>query len=271
MLNIIKYVLLGLVQGFTEPIPVSSSGHLLIIKKLLENGLNVDFDLLATITNFGSFIAIVIVFWKDIVGLVNDFFKYITTKEKKYKANYRYCWLIVIATIPAGIMGLIIEKLDVFSFLDDNVKFVGVALLVTALFLFLIRNIKGTKNDGKITLKDAIRVGLFQVVALIPGISRSGSTLVGAMFSDIERKSAFKFSFMLYLPITIATMILGVKDIIEIGMSINQLMLYIISAIAAMIMTYFSARWFKGIMEKGKLIYFVWYCLVVGTLVIIFL
>ena len=266
--NLISYIILGLIQGFTEPIPISSSGHLVIFKTILDlkslNDLNFEI-----IVNFGSLIAIVAVFYKDIVELIKDFFKFIKTKEIKYYHNYKYCWLIVIGTIPAGIVGLLFK--DYFDKLSNNVKLVGLALLITALFLFLIRNIKGKKEDYQIKFKDALVIGLFQVVALFPGISRSGATIVGGMFSDLKRSVAFKFSFMLYIPISLATLVLGIKDLIGSDIGIEMWICYLCGMVASAFLTFFSVKWFKSIMERGKLIYFVIYCLIVGTLVILFL
>lgn len=262
------YILLGIIQGFTEPIPVSSSGHLVIFKNLFDLDALKDLNF-EIFSNFGSLIAIIIIFRKDIAELFLDFINYIKTKDKKYKNGFNYVLLVALATIPAGLCGLIFN--DVIEKYLSNIKYVGVALLITALFLFLIRKLKGRKNDDQITIKDAIQIGLFQVIALLPGISRSGATLVGGMFSGLKREVAFKFSFMLYIPISVATMILGVKDVAETGIDTNLLLGYILGAIAACIVTFFTAKWFKGIMLKGKLIYFVYYCLIVGTLVILFL
>lgn len=270
IIDLIKYIFLGMVQGFTEPIPVSSSGHLLIFQKLLGN-IDVDYEILSIITNFGSLIAIVFIFWNDIKELFVSFFGYLTKKEKKYYDNYKYALMVILASIPAGIMGLIVTKLGMFDFLENNTRFVGITLLLTALFLFLIRNIKGNKSDNNISFKDAIIIGLFQVVALIPGISRSGSTIVGGMKRNLKRDTAFKFSFILYIPISLATMVLGIKDLIELRPNFNMLMLYFASFISSLIITYFSARWFKDIIKNGKLIYFVYYCLIIGTLVILFI
>lgn len=270
IIDLIKYIFLGMVQGFTEPIPVSSSGHLLIFQKLLGN-IDVDYEILSIITNFGSLIAIVFIFWNDIKELFVSFFGYLTKKEKKYYDNYKYALMVILASIPAGIMGLIVTKLGMFDFLENNTRFVGITLLLTALFLFLIRNIKGNKSDNNISFKDAIIIGLFQVVALIPGISRSGSTIVGGMKRNLKRDTAFKFSFILYIPISLATMVLGIKDLIELRPNFNMLILYFASFISSLIVTYFSARWFKDIIKNGKLIYFVYYCLIIGTLVILFI
>lgn len=271
IINFIRFIILGFIQGITEPIPVSSSGHLLIFQKLIGNIETIDFGLLATITNAGSLIAIIILFRKDILDLIQDFFGYIGSKKQKYYPNFKYSLYVIAATIPAGIMGIIVTKLGFFDFLEENVKFVGITLLVTAFFLFLIRNIKGKKEKNDITLIDAIIVGLFQVVALVPGISRSGATIVGGMSRNLTRETAFKFSFILYIPISIATMILGIKDLIESSLSLELWICYIMSAIVAGIFTYIGTKWFKKIVEKGNLIYFVWYCLIVGFLVILFL
>jgi len=262
------YLILGIIQGFTEPIPVSSSGHLVIFQNIfnLEVLDDLNFSIFA---NFGSLIAIIIIFWKDIISIIKDFFTYIKTKEEKYKSNFRYALFIVLATIPAGIIGLLFN--DLIEEYMSNVKYIGVALLVTALFLFLIRNFEGKKDDKEMTWKDAIKVGLFQMVALLPGISRSGATIVGGMFSGLKRDTAFKFSFMLYIPISLATMLLGVTDVVSAGISINLMMCYLVGMLAAFIVTYFATKWFRNIMLKGKLIYFVYYCLVVGILVLLFL
>lgn len=271
MLKLIKFIFLGIIQGITEPIPVSSSGHLLIFQKLLNSSSHIDYNILAILTNFGSFLAIVIIYRKKICELIVSFFSYLKTKENKYYSNYKYCWLIVIGTIPAGIMGLVVTKFGLFDFLEKNIKFVGLTLLITALFLFLIKDFKGKKNGKEITFKDALVIGLFQVVALLPGISRSGSTIVGGMFRNLKRETAFDFSFMLYIPITLATMIIGIKDLLEANLDSVQLLFYFISVVVAFIFTYIATKWFRNLVKEGKLIYFVYYCLIVGTLVILFL
>lgn len=262
------YLLLGVIQGFTEPIPISSSGHLVIFQNLFHLDALDDLNF-AIFANFGSLIAIVVLFWKDILEIIKDFFSYIKTSEKKYYHNFRYGMFIICATIPAGIMGLLFN--DLIEKYMSNPKYIGVALLVTALFLFIIRKMKGKKTENKMTMKDALKIGLFQVVALLPGISRSGATIVGGMFSGLTRETAFKFSFMLYIPISLATMLLGVKDVASAGIDLSLLTCYLVGMLAAFILTYYATKWFKNIMLNGKLIYFVYYCLVVGILTIIFL
>lgn len=268
ILDLIKYIFLGALQGFTEPIPVSSSGHLVVFRELIKGNTFNDLNF-EIIVNFGSLIAIIIFFWKDIKALVADFFMYIKTKKKKYYDNFKYCWLIVIGTIPAGIVGLLFK--DQIEGLLISVKIIGGALLITSGFLYLIRNIKGKKNDKDLTFMDALIIGLFQVVALFPGISRSGSTLVGGMFRNLKRDAAFKFSFMLYIPISLATMVLGVSDLFSMNLPSVYWLYYLCGMAAATIVTYFSTKWFHNIMKTGKLIYFVYYCLIAGTLILIFM
>ncbi len=269
LLDLLKYLFLGLVQGITEPIPVSSSGHLLIFKNIID--LKVDFEILATITNFGSLLAITLLYWKQIVSLFKSFFGYLTTKKEEYKKEYNYAWMIVVATIPAGIMGIVVSKLKLFDTLEKNIKFVGATLLVTALFLFLIRNIKGKKDKHDIKIKDAIVVGLFQVIALLPGISRSGATIVGGMTRDLKRTTAFDFSFILYIPVSIGTSLLGIKDLLSSHLSTQEWIFYILAAFVAFIGTIVATKWFRKIVKEGKLIYFVVYCAIVGLAVLIFL
>ena len=265
-MEILKYLLLAVVQGLTETIPVSSSGHLMIIKKLIS--LDVDFNTIAILTNFGSLIAILIIFWKDIVSLINSFFKYLSTKETKYKSEYKYCWMIVLGCIPAGLCGLIVSKLELFANIENNIKIVGLSLIITAILLFIIRNFKGKKDDKDIGVKEALTVGCFQILGLFPGISRSGSTIVGGMSGGLKRDTAFKYSFMLYIPMSIAAMGL---ELFDIEFNSSLILPYAISIIVSCIVTLLVTKWFRKIVNEGKLIYFSIYCLIVGLLVILFL
>lgn len=261
------YVILGAIQGFTEPIPVSSSGHLIIFNSLfnLEVLKDLNFEIFV---NFGSLIAIIIFYRKEILNIIKDFFMYIKTKKEEFKDNYKYAWMIVIGTIPAGIFGLLFkEKIESLT----SPKVVGLALLITALMLLIVKDIKGSRDSKTLNIKDALLIGCFQIISLFPGISRSGATIVGGMVRNFKRETAFKFSFMLYLPISFATMILGVKDLNDSGLASSLLFPYIIGTIAAGIVTYFSIKWFKKVMEKGKLIYFVYYCAIAGIITILFI
>lgn len=265
-MSLLIYIFLGIVQGLTETIPVSSSGHLLILKTILDK--SIDFDSIAILTNFGSLIAIVILFWNDIIGLIKNFFSYLKTKEKKYKDDYNYCWMIVLGCIPAGLMGLIVSKLELFDKIESNVKVVGLSLIITSILLFIIKDFKGSKDDKKIGVKEALTVGCMQIAGLFPGISRSGSTIVGGMFAKLRRDTAFKYSFMLYIPLSVAATALELTDL---SLSASLIPHYILAISFACVVTLLVTKWFRKIVNEGKLIYFSIYCFIVGLLVILFL
>lgn len=264
---LIQYLILGIIQGFTEPLPISSSGHLRIFKSLLKSDVLNDMNF-EIIVNFGSLIAILILYRKEIVNIIKDFFCFIKTKEIKYEVNYKYAWLIVVGTIPAALLGLFIKDFIEGYF---TTKLTGIMLIITSILLFMIKDIKGTKEKKDMTFIDALKIGTFQVFALLPGISRSGSTVVGGMKSDLTRETALNYSFMLYIPISFASMVLGISDLISSNNMSELLLPYTISMIVAGIVTYFAAKLFIGIMKKGKLIYFSVYCFIVGLLTFILL
>ena len=265
-MELLKYIFLGFIQGMTETIPVSSSGHLMIFKNIMD--VNVDFDTIAILTNFGSLIAIIILFWKDIVQIVSGFFKFLKIKDKKAKEDYKYAWMIVLGCIPAGMVGVLVSYFDLFAKIENNIKIVGISLIITSILLFVIRDFKGKKDDNKIGVKEALTVGCFQILGLFPGISRSGSTIVGGLTQGLKRDSAFKYSFMLYIPMSIAAMALEISDLnIEPSLIFN----YICSVVVSLVVTLLVTKWFRKIVNNGKLIYFSIYCLLVGSLVILFL
>ena len=265
-MKLLKYIFLGFIQGMTETIPVSSSGHLMIFKNIMD--VNVDFDTIAILTNFGSLIAIIILFWKDIVSLIKNFFKHLKTKDRESKDEYKYCWMIVLGCIPAGLVGVLVSYFDIFEKIENNVKIVGISLIITAILLFVIRNFKGKKDDNKIGVKEALTVGCFQILGLFPGISRSGSTIVGGMTQGLKRDTAFKYSFMLYIPMSIAAMALEIMDL---KIDPSLIFYYISSVLVSLVVTLLVTKWFRKIVNNGKLIYFSIYCFVVGLLVILFL
>lgn len=267
-MKIIYYILLGLLQGITEPLPISSSGHLTLFKQIFNTGILDDANFLI-ISNFGSFIAILIIFWKDIVELIKTFFTYILKKDarKKLYNKFKYCLLIIIGTIPVGITGILFK--DVVDNYDSP-KVLGVAFLITAVALFLVRNLNGKKKDDDLTYKDAIIIGLLQAVTIFPGISRSGTVLVGCLICGLNRETALKYTFMLYFPVSIASMGLGLFDVIQAG-NLNELLIpYTTGMIAAGIVTFFSYKWLSEWVKKGKLWKFSIYCLLLVIFIFIY-
>ncbi len=267
MIEIIKYVFLGIVQGLTEPLPISSSGHVFILRKLLDLGTSdLNFEI---VVNFGSLLAILLIYKDDLVRLVKNFFLYFKRKTDETKKDFRYCLLIVLGSIPIGIVGFLFK--DFIEEKLNSTKIVGVSFLITALFLFLVSKIKGARKDKDLSIIDAVVVGLSQVVAVIPGISRSGSTLIGGLFRKMDRETALKYSFMLYIPVSVGTTILGIKDLLEVS-NIHELILpYGLGFIASFVVSYYTLRWFIKAVKDGNLKYFSIYTLILGILILIFM
>lgn len=262
----LKYFVLGIVQGVTEPIPVSSSGHLIIVQRLLgmqQNGLS--FEIL---TNTASLISILFIFRNDIKNLAVGAFRYLQTRNADYKAEFMFCVYIVVGTIPAAVAAVLFK--DTIERVFTSVHTVSISLLVTGVALWLIRNLRGQKREGNLSLRDAILVGLAQAVALIPGISRSGSTVITSIAVGMKQETALKFSFMLYIPISVGGLILGATDIANDPNRAQLALPYLIAFITTLVATYYAMRWFMGIMAKGNLIYFSYYCFAVGILLLIF-
>ena len=268
-MEFLKYIILGIIQGITEPLPISSSGHLLIFRELFNTNMFNDLNF-EVIANFGSFIAILMIFWNDIVKLVTGFFKYLFSKKedkKKFADDFKYCMLIVVGSIPVGIMGLLFkDKIESFS----NVYEVGFALLITAIALFIVKDSKGKKKDYDITYKDAIIIGLFQMIALIPGLSRSGMTLVGCLLCGLSREASLKYAFLLYFPVSVASFGLSSIDVIKSGIDSALVRNYAAGLIAAFLGTYLTYNWLSNIVKKGALWKFSIYCIIVGIFVLIY-
>ncbi|MEK5442281.1 undecaprenyl-diphosphate phosphatase [Fredinandcohnia sp. FSL W7-1320] len=262
---IIKMIIVGLVQGFTEPIPVSSSGHVMIASEIL--GLGEQGFTFAILTNTASLFAILFIYRKDIARLAVNSILYVKTKDFRYKSDFRFVFFIVIGTIPAGVLGILLS-----DFIAENVSMTTIALMlfITGIALWLIRNMKGNKGESDLTMKDALIVGLGQAVALTPGISRSGATIISAVAVGMKSDTALRFSFMLYIPVSLGGVILGISDFLNEPNKADLAIPYLAAFIATLLMTYIALKWFMGIMKSGKLSYFTYYCFLVGALLLIF-
>src|SRR5690625_1201910 len=264
---LVKYIILGTGQGLTEPLPVSSSGHMIILRHLFDVEMSgLSFEIFV---NMASLCAVLIIYREDLIRLIKNVTRYFIMKDNKLKNDANYVILLMIATTPTAIIGFLME-----NFINDllgSIKTVGISLLITAYALWIIRNLNGVKNDDNITIKDAFVVGLAQSVALIPGISRSGATLVAAMLLGMKKETALRFSFLLYIPVSLGISIFSIDDIINNQPAHLTSLPNIIAFITAFFASYFALSWFIGIMKKGKLIHFSIYCAIIGSLVIIFL
>lgn len=265
ILYLIKMIVIGLVQGFTEPIPVSSSGHVMIASEIL--GVGEQGFTFAILTNTASLFAILFIYRKDIKRLIVNSIQYLKTKDGRYKSDFNFVILIMIGTIPAGALGVLLS-----DYIADHVSMTTIALMLfaTGIALWFIRNVKGVKDERDLTIKDALLVGLGQAVALTPGISRSGATIISSVAVGMKQDTALRFSFMLYIPVSLGGVVLGITDFLTEPNKSSLAVPYAAAFIATLVMTYFAMRWFMGIMKKGKLVYFTYYCFIVGTLLLIF-
>ncbi len=270
MPGILIFIILGIVQGLTEPLPISSSGHLVIFEYLLgldNDALGISYS---AFINFGSTIAICIYFWDKLVSLLIGFLKFIISGGKKCIPEMEYCLKIILATIPLAIAGVLFLIFDV-EFVE-NIKVVGYALFITALSLLFVSNkTNGTKTNDNMTYTDALIIGLFQVIALMPGISRSGITITAALLIGYKNKEAFDFSFIMFVPASLGALVFSLLDIIQDPNVSDFIFPYILSFVLAGIFTWFGLIITKKVVIAAKLKYFAYYCFVVSTLIIVFI
>lgn len=263
-MNIIDAIFLGILQGLTEFLPVSSSGHLVIAQHFM--GISEGNLALNVLLHLGTLIAIFVVYRSSIMQMFFEFFKMIKDLfvEKSlcvYKSKYRkYILLIVAASIPTAIVGLTLE--DVFEELFASIEIVAITLIFTGIMLVMGEKI-GKKNQmhiEKLTLGKGFIVGLFQSLAITPGISRAGSTIVGGLVNGLKKDEATEFSFLISIPAVLGAVILKSKDIFtlnDVGMSTPTLMS---SFAASIVFGIFAIRLLVKLVRNGKLHYFSYYC-----------
>lgn len=277
--NFLKYILLGIVQGLTEVLPISSSGHVAIVQSIL--GINTDQGILFLILiNLGSLIAIVIHFHRIIFRLIKNFVLFIFKPSTRLetRADYLYCWNIVIASIPIGISGFFLASSINSIYADNGLLVVGVGLLATATLLYIVRNSSYSNGRQQITVRDAISIGIGQMFAPIPGLSRSGITTSTGLMRKLSMETVLVFSFMLYIPVSLGSF---AKYFIEwaispstfdIGFNVNDTwsyFYYLIATIFSFFATLFSLKYIFVWFRKGKLIYFSIYTFIIGMIALI--
>lgn len=245
----LKYIFLGIVQGLTEFLPVSSSGHLVILQNILgikEGGLA-----LSLILHLGTAFALIIFFFKDILRLLR---------------NIKLLSLILIVSIITGLIGILGK--DFFESLFSAPRRVAIALIITGVILIVTKKFMDAKRNN-LTIKDALVLGFTQAIAIIPGISRSGITISTLLFRKIDRETAFKFSFLVSIPVIFGAALLEAKKIkfvLNAGI-INFAVGFMFSLVSGLI-----ALWLiKIIISRAKLYYFGFYCIFVAVITLLFI
>jgi len=264
-LSLLEAIILGVVQGLTEFLPISSSGHLVLGEFLLK----VKFDDISfeVFLHFGTFLSVVIVFRHTIWSVLKAvwfkissvFIRGVATSKSE---DWHLFLLIIIGSIPAGIAGMLFKDYVEKSF--SSVPFVGVMLLITGTVLIVTRFFGATRE--KLNSGDAFLVGLAQALALLPGISRSGLTISTGIFKKVKPSKAAEFSFLLSLPAILGASLFELKGTVSHANLGQDLWIYLTGAVTAFVAGYLAIRFLLKVIRKGKFQYFGYYCLAVGLL-----
>ena len=268
-MSLLHSVLLGLIQGVAEFLPISSSGHLAIAEHLLGQAGAAElpgfFDVLL---HLGTLFAVFAAYWEDIRDMVVEFFGGVGdlvhgTTPTPVPAARRLIFLIVVGTLP---LFAVLPVKDLVEGLGDNMYFVAGALLATGCLLFASDRVrKGRKTERTASLADVLLVGVAQAVATCPGISRSGTTITAGCFVGFERKFAVRFSFLLSIPAILGANILSLKDALEAGVPWEEVPVYLLGVLVAAVVGYACIRLLKMIAERGKFGFFAYYCWLAGA------
>ena len=254
----IEAIILGIVQGLTEFLPVSSSGHIEIAKVLL--GISQEQNLLMTIVlHAATALSTIFVFREDIKEIIRGLLQF------KWNKEFQFSLKIIISMIPAALIGLFFEN-EIELLFGGQILFVGCMLIVTGLLLFLADKAKNTNQN--VNFFHALIIGISQAIAILPGVSRSGATISTSVLLGIDREKAARFSFLMVVPLILGKM--G-KDIIsgDILIENTTLMPLLTGFTAAFITGLFACKWMIRLVKKSKLKYFSFYCFLVGTVSII--
>lgn len=266
-------IILGLVQGIAEFLPISSSGHLAIINNLFDLTTTSDGHMLFDVLlHLGTLAAICVCYWQDIINMVYEVLGLanvgpLAGERRRHYPNARMFIMIVIATLPLLLILPVHKKIETLYY--HNV-FIGIALVLTGCMLFVADKMKaGTKSATSITVSDALIIGLCQCVATIPGLSRSGTTITAGIATGLGREFAVKFSFLLSIPAVLGANILSIVDAVQQGVVLADVPAYLVGMVAAMVSGIGAITVLKHIASKGKFGGFAYYCWVMGVLSII--
>ncbi len=271
-MSYLSAIILGIVQGIAEFLPISSSGHLSILQNFFSftdvEHEHLFFDLLL---HFGTLIAVFIAYRQDIVDLISEFISMVRREPSPMGkaagiANRRTILLVVVATLP---LFLILPIKDKVENLYYNTFFIGFALIVTGLILFFSDRMRhGRKNARNATITDALIVGIGQAIATVPGISRSGTSISAGLVCGFERSFAVKFSFLMSIPAILGANILSIADAVSAGIDWSMFPQYMAGVLAAMISGYLCLSFLKRIAQKG-FAGFSYYCWGAGIVTLI--
>jgi len=259
-MSLLEALILGIIQGITEFLPVSSSGHLQIGAAVL--GIESTNNLLFTVIVHGATVlSTLIVFRNEIVDIIKGLFKFELNEETKLVIY------IIISMIPVGIVGLFFEsKLE--AFFDGQIIFVASMLMLTGFILLATNYLKANSKSDELSYSKSGIIGIAQAIAVLPGISRSGATIATALILGVDKEKATRFSFLMVIPPILGATFLKVKDIIEQPVVANQISnaALAVGFFAALVFGIVACKWMINIVKKGSLVYFAYYCFAVSLL-----
>jgi undecaprenyl-diphosphatase len=266
-MTILQSIILGIIQGLTEFLPVSSSAHLVIFPYIFNWEYPAqDAFIFDVLVQMGTLIAVIVYFWKDLYKIIFSVLQSISHRNLLFDQDSILGWMIFLSTIPAVIFGLILA--DVVERAFDSPRMTATFLLVTATFLILAERIgKRSRNMNSINWVDSLIIGLFQALALFPGISRSGSTITGGMLRNLDRQSSARFSFLMSVPVMIAAGTLAVVDLFQMSNSFEQIPILVVGLITSAIVGYLAIRWLLSYLTSHTLYVFAGYCIVLSAVV----
>ena len=262
-------ILMGIIQGVAEFLPISSSGHLALFQTFfgMEN-MEEKYMFFTVLLHFGTLISVCMVYWRDIVDMIREFFLGIAALAGRKDTGVappparRMVMLIIIATVPLFVM---VFLRDAVNQLFSNSIMVSCALLATGFILFFSdRMARGHKTAKNATVADALIVGCGQALAVIPGLSRSGTTISVGMMRGFDRDFAVRLSFLMSLPAVLGANVLEIKDALASNFPIEELPMYLVGVAVSAVVGYFAIRLVKSLSDKGKFGKFAYYCWAVG-------
>ena len=260
-MEIIKAIILGVIQGLTEFLPVSSSGHLELGKAILgDTSVGEESLIFTVVLHFATALSTVVIFRKDIIELLKGLLQF------KWNAETQFAFKIGVSMIPAVCIGLFFEE-ELEQFFGGSIMFVGFMLLITGALLFLADRAKDTTKT--VSIPNSILIGISQAIAMLPGISRSGATISTSVLLGVDKTKAARFSFLMVVPLIFGKI---AKDVLggEISFESHQIIPLSAGFIAAFVSGLFACTWMISLVKKSKLSYFAYYCFIVGFIAIIY-
>ncbi|MBQ0769319.1 MAG: undecaprenyl-diphosphate phosphatase [Bizionia sp.] len=260
-MDIFDSIILGIIQGLTEFLPVSSSGHLELGKAILGDQSVPEESLLFTVVlHFATALSTIVIFRKDILSILKGVIK------MEWNEDMQFISKIALSMLPAVFVGLFFEK-ELEALFGSNILLVGSMLIVTAILLFLADKAKDT--DKKVTFKNAFIIGISQAIAMLPGISRSGATISTSVLLGNDKTKAARFSFLMVTPLIFGKI---AKDILsgDLTYEAQNFTSLSLGFIAAFVSGLFACTWMISLVKKSKLSYFAYYCVIVGVIAIIY-